>query len=337
MVFPKPKVVETPQKKLILLPSALITGGAGFIGSALAQKLAEKKWPVIVYDNLSSGRRENVPAKAKLIVGDVLDEEKLEEVLRKSHPQVVVHLAAEPDVRKGEAEKEKIWRTNVEGTESGLMACENAGFQGIIVFASTSTVYGNAKKRPTPENAPKAPVSEYGKTKKEGEELVQDYCLKNGWRGLVVRFANVIGPKSGHGVIYDFFEKLKKNENELEVLGDGEQDKSYLYIDDAIRAVLTGLENGLGRQGETKVYNVGSRDGIKVKEIAEIVKRAAGVPQAESKFTGGNTGWAGDVPAMLLDCRKLEKLGWRAAFGSRQAVEKTCLQIAERRQSYQTG
>ncbi len=313
----------------------LITGGAGFIGSALCEALLAKGNEVVVFDNLSSGRMENLAnctgkSGFKFVKGDVLDEARLEKVLRSSRAQIVFHFGAEPDVRRGETDPGEIWRQNVEGTKAVLRACEAAGGVETIVFASTSTVYGNTRKIPTPEGEVLAPVSEYGKTKAEGEKLVAEFCKKNNRKGLVVRFANVIGQNSGHGVIFDFFKKLEKNPFELEVLGDGNQDKSYLYVGDAVSGVIAARDTGLGAKGETVAYNIGSRDSLKVRDLAEIVCRAAG-KNAKLRFTGGNVGWKGDVPVMLLDCRKLEKLGWAARLGSRQAVEKTVLEFWQKK------
>ncbi len=306
---------------------ALVTGGAGFIGSHLAKALLAKGTSVVAYDNLSSGRRENLPkesAKFKFVKGDVLDQTRLAKVLRDSAISEVFHLAAEPDVRKGNSAPNKMFEQNVVGLQRVLEACRKAGGVEKFVFASTSTVYGEAKVVPTPENyGPLLPISLYGATKLAGEALVSSYAPSCGLDACILRFANIVGGRSSHGVIFDFVNKLRENPKKLEILGNGQQCKSYLHVSDCVSAVLLASEKTRG----TEVFNVGSGDKVKVVEIADIVKKGMGLQTAKNQFSGGARGWEGDVPIMLLDCAKVRTLGWKPALGSKAAVERTVSEI----------
>ncbi len=309
------------------MPSVLVTGAAGFIGSHLCEALLAQGNEVFAVDNLSSGKRENLPkdsAKFKFVQGDILDPKALEDVLRSNQVKMVFHFAAEPDVRVGIATPQKMFEENVVGTQRVLEACRKAGGVEMFVFASTSTVYGEASVVPTPETyGPLAPVSFYGASKLAGEALVSSYAHSCGFGACIVRFANIIGGRSSHGVIFDFVKKLRANPGELEILGDGNQCKSYLHVSDCVGAITVAAQAA----GGVCVFNVGSDDKVKVVEIAEIVKKAMCLQSAKNAFTGGRGGWKGDVPVMLLDCAKLKELGWRAKLDSRAAVELTVSEI----------
>ncbi|MCS7119155.1 MAG: NAD-dependent epimerase/dehydratase family protein [Archaeoglobaceae archaeon] len=290
----------------------LVTGGAGFIGSHLVDKLVEID-NVIVLDNLSSGRREFINEKAKFFLVDLASDE-LNKFLR--GVDEVWHLAANPDVRIGYEKPEEIYRNNVIATFRLLEAMRKAQVKK-IVFTSTSTVYGEAKVIPTPEDYPTHPISIYGASKLACEALIESYCHTFGMFAHIYRFANVIGKRSSHGVIYDFIKKLKTNPRELEILGNGEQNKSYIYIDDCIEAIFTGLK----ADEVINVFNIGSEDQIKVRRIAEIVCEEMNLNPV-FKFTGGDRGWVGDVPVMLLSIEKLKKLGWKPRYSSEKAIRK---------------
>ncbi|MEM2727014.1 MAG: NAD-dependent epimerase/dehydratase family protein [Archaeoglobaceae archaeon] len=297
----------------------LVTGGAGFIGSHLVDKLVELD-RVVVLDNLSSGRKEFVNPKAELYVVD-LASDPLTNFLKGT--EEVWHLAANPDVRIGAEKPEEIYRNNILATYRILEAMREANVKRII-FTSTSTVYGEAKQIPTPEEYPTHPISIYGASKLSCEAMIESYCHTFGIQAYIFRFANVIGRRSTHGVIYDFIKKLKANPRELEILGNGEQNKSYVYIDDCISAMFAGL-----RAKETvNIFNIGSEDQIKVRRIAEIVAEEMGL-NPKFKFTGGDRGWKGDVPVMLLSVEKLKSLGWKPKFGSEEAVRKAVRDILD--------
>ncbi|RLI79931.1 UDP-glucose 4-epimerase [Archaeoglobales archaeon] len=287
----------------------VVTGGAGFIGSYVVDELISKGFEVVVFDNLSSGNPDYVNAKAKLYKIDLVkDELKLKDV------EEVWHIAANPDVRVGLENPDEIYNNNILATYRVLEAMRKYDVDR-IVFTSTSTVYGEAEQIPTPEENPMHPISLYGASKLACEALIESYCHTFDIKSWIYRFANVIGKRSNHGVIYDFIMKLKKNPNELEILGDGEQNKSYIYISDCIDAMFCGLKT----KDKVNVFNIGSEDQVKVKRIAEIVSEEMGL-KPKFKFTGGKRGWKGDVPLMLLSIEKLKSIGWKPKYNSEEAV-----------------
>jgi len=291
----------------------LVTGGAGFIGSHVVDRLIKSGEEVIVVDNLSSGRRDYINPDATFYELD-LATDSLEELFRAHRVEEVWHIAANPDVRVGSENPDEIYRNNVLATYRLLEAMRKANVSR-IVFTSTSTVYGEAKVIPTPEDYPTIPISIYGASKVACEAMIASYCHTFDMQSWIYRFANVIGKRSNHGVIYDFIMKLRKNPNELVILGDGEQNKSYIYISDCVDAMFFGLK----ADGDVNIFNIGSEDQIKVKRIAEIVCEEMGLSPV-FKFTGGRRGWKGDVPVMLLSIEKLKSMGWRPKYNSEQAV-----------------
>ena len=190
------------------------------------------------------------------------------------------------------------------------------------VFASTSTVYGDAKIIPTPENySPLEPISIYGASKLASEALIASYCHTYKKRAVILRLANIVGPRSRHGVINDFIVKLRRNPKQLEILGDGRQTKSYLHIDDCINAILKACKTA---KDTVEVFNLGSDDQIEVARIAEIVSEEMNLDDVQFRFTGGvdgGRGWVGDVKSMLLDTNKLKSRGWRPRYSSEEAVK----------------
>jgi len=289
--------------------ATLITGGAGFIGSHIVDRLVESE-EVIVLDNLSSGRRDYINKDATLHVVDLV-KDSIEDFM--SGVEEVWHIAANPDVRIGSEDPQTIYENNILATYRLLEAMRKAGVCRII-FTSTSTVYGEAET-PTPENYPTMPISIYGASKLACEALIASYCHTFDMQAWIYRFANVIGKRSNHGVIYDFIMKLRSNPRELEILGDGEQNKSYIYISDCV----DGLFQGLKADDAVNIFNIGSEDQIKVRRIAEIVCEEMKLNPA-FRFTGGRRGWKGDIPVMLLSIEKLKSLGWRPKYNSEQAV-----------------
>lgn len=310
----------------------LITGGAGFIGSHLTDYFMEKGHHVIVLDNLSSGKLEYISRwidtpNFEFHKMDLRNYDETIEVIK--NVDVVFHFASNPEVRIGAQKPSDIWENNVITTYNVLEAMRKNKVK-YIVFASSSTVYGDAKKLPTPEDySPLKPISVYGASKLACEALISGYAHTFKIKALILRYANVIGPRIRHGVIYDFIMKLKRNPHELEILGDGTQRKSYIYISDAIDATVH-LYNIFKEKSEIyDVFNVGSEDWITVKEIAEIVSKILGV-NPRFYFTGGveeGRGWPGDVKYMLLDIKKLEKTGWKPKYSSKDAVEKTAKEL----------
>ena len=305
----------------------LVTGGAGFIGSHLVDELMTRGCSVTVIDNLSSGSIDNIQRWLKnprfnFIRGDLLEMSHLRKALEGC--KAVFHLAADPEVSRGSQNPEAHYRQNVEATFRLLEEIRRAGQVEEIVFTSSSTVYGEASRMPTPEDySPLEPISVYGASKLACEALISAYAHTYGFKAIILRLANIVGPRSRHGVIHDFIVKLMKNSKELEILGDGSQTKSYLHVEDCVKAILLAAESSGSRIG---VFNVGSEDQVNVRRIAEIVVEEMGLQGVKFRFTGGvdgGRGWPGDVKNMLLDIRKIKALGWRPQYNSEKAVRFT--------------
>jgi UDP-glucose 4-epimerase len=312
----------------------LITGGAGFIGSHLVDTLMGKGLEVVVLDNLSRGSINNLERwlqhpKFTFIKGDLKNLEDTLQAIKGC--EVVFHFAANPEVRIGFSNPRVDFEENVLATYNLLEAIRRNGDCAYLLFASTSTVYGEAKILPTPEDyAPLKPISHYGASKLACEALISSYAHLYGFNASILRLANIIGPGSNHGVIYDFIMKLRANPKFLEVLGDGTQSKSYLYVSDCIEAILTIL-NKANIKG-VEIFNIGSEDRIGVLDIAKIVIEEMGLRDVKIKVSGGvngGRGWKGDVKEMLLDISKLKSLGWTPKLSSAEAVRLTAKNIVK--------
>ena len=312
---------------------ALVTGGAGFIGSHIVDHLIQSGKPVRVVDNLVSGTLDNLrqwkdhPLFEFLEI-DLLDKEKVNTAVMGCDE--VYHLAANPEVNAKNASPEDHFRQNIEATYNLLEAMRQDNKQNFIVFTSTSTVYGEPDQIPTMETyGPTIPISLYGASKLACEGLLSAYASMYGFRAVIFRLANVVGPRSNHGVIYDFIGKLRNNPDRLEVLGDGTQSKSYLYIDDCVEGIMHGVGNG----GIVDIFNIGSDDRTNVLAIAEIVKEEMGLSGAEIGLTGGvdgGRGWRGDVKIMQLDMNRLKRTGWSPAYISSEAVRQTAKDLIKK-------
>ncbi|MEM5811471.1 MAG: NAD-dependent epimerase/dehydratase family protein [Candidatus Aenigmatarchaeota archaeon] len=299
----------------------LVTGGAGFIGSHLVDRLIKEGNEVIVIDNLSSGKKENIQAhfsnpNFKFYQLDLVKDEisyyfkNIDEVW---------HLAANSDVRSALKNTRIDIEQNILATYNVLEAMRKNNVRKIF-FTSSSTVYGEAKVIPTPENhSTLIPISLYGASKLACEALISAYCHMFDMKAIIFRIANVIGPRMTHGVIYDFINKLRKNPNELEILGNGNQKKSYIYIDDCIDAMILIAKKC---NSNFEIFNIGSEDWIEVRKIAEIICKNLGL-NPNFKFTGGERGWPGDVSLMLLDISKAKSFGWHPKTEIIDAIEKT--------------
>jgi UDP-glucose 4-epimerase len=308
----------------------LVTGGAGFIGSHLVDRLVVEGYRVRVVDNLSSGRLENIGAhlrsnSVELMVGDLKDPEV--DLKAVDGVSVVFHIAANPEVRVGYTSPDVHFRENVVATFNVLEAARRRGV-GEIVFASSSSVYGEPGSIPVGEDAPLRPVSVYGASKASCESLIHAYTRLYGLRAVVLRYANIVGPRMRHGVVWDFIVKLRGNPVELEVLGDGSQVRSYMHVGDAVEATLTAWTRG----GEGyQVYNVASEDWIAVDGVADIVVEAMGLKGVRKKYKPvlHGVGWPGDVKRIALRIDKLKSIGFKPRMSSREAVRTAVEELLE--------
>jgi UDP-glucose 4-epimerase len=308
----------------------VVTGGAGAIGSVLVRSLLDRSNEVRVIDNLSSGRREHLaPSRSGkssvLTVADLKDPSTYQEQFRGA--STVWHLATNPDIRRGLSDS----RLDLdEGTVVTYHVLEAARRHDVsrVVFSSSSVVYGLASLFPTPEEyGPLEPQSLYGAAKLAAEGLLSAYAYSYGLTVYIFRFANIIGPNMTHGILPDFFEKLRRDPTRLEVLGDGQQRKSYLRTEDCVDGMFCATDRARDR---VNIYNLGNVDQISAREIAEKVVAAFG-GRARLEFTGGERGWVGDVPLQLLSIRKVQALGWNPRWTSAQAVDRSIQDLLDAR------
>lgn len=301
--------------------SSVVTGGAGFIGSHLVDALVSRGDELVVVDDCRAGDPRYLDSpirdgRVTLSRTDLLGDRWTPAL---TGAERVYHLAADPDVRESARTPQSPFDNNVVATQRVLEGMRRHDV-GELVFTSTSTVYGEATVIPTPEDyAPMEPISVYGASKLACEALISAYCHTYGMRAWVFRFANIVGPRSGHGVIPDFVAKLRADPDELEILGDGRQCKSYMDVADCVEGMLFAADHA---REAFNVFNLGSEDGIDVRTIADIVCEEMGLSDVSYRFTGGARGWVGDVPRMQLAVDRMASLGWRPRFGSRESVRR---------------
>jgi len=303
----------------------LVTGAAGFIGSHLTDGLLDHGREVVGLDNLSSGHRSNLAhalsdPRFRFFEADLLDIEATRRVLGQT--ELIFHLAADPEVRAGETNPGTHFKQNLQTTFNLLEAIRERGTPTKLVFASTSTVYGEASEIPTPEDyGPLLPISTYGATKLGCEALAASYTEISPLHVVSFRFANIVGSRARHGVLYDFIVKLRKNPRRLEVLGDGTQSKSYLHVDDCVAAFLMALDESFWRKA-AEAHNIGSEDRTNVLTIGGIVAEVMRLKDVSLETTQsiGGRAWPGDVRTMQLDIHKIRRLGWKPKMSSTEAV-----------------
>ena len=296
-----------------------VTGGAGFIGSFVVDKLI-KRSGVTVYDNLSTGKEEYISHHLgneyfRFVKADLLDVDRLHKEMR-GHDSLW-HIAANPDIRKGTASTMVDLEQNTIATYNTLECARRADIK-TFVFSSTSTIYGRAKKIPTLEDSgPCLPISLYGASKLACEGLVSAYAELYGIKSWIYRFANIVGHRSNHGILFDLVQKLNKDPKHLEVLGDGKQMKSYMLVDECVDGMIYGFRNA---KDKLNYFNLGAQDQISVKNIVKILLEETRLKDVKVHYTGGEGGWKGDVPKFLLDTKKMAKLGWKPKHNSPEAV-----------------
>ncbi len=305
-----------------MIDHVLITGGAGFIGSHLADRLLARGHRVTVYDNLSTGFVEFLgDARSQpgftLIEGDLLDEAALAKAL--SGCDLVFHLAANADVRFGTAQPRKDLEQNTIATFNLLEAMRANGVRR-IAFASSGSIYGETSVIPTPEDAPfPVQTSLYGASKLAGEGLIAAYCEGFDFQSWIFRFVSIVGERYTHGHVFDFYKSLARDPTTLHVLGNGRQKKSYLYVADCVEAMLAALERA---QDKVNVFNLGTEEYVQVEDSIAIITAHLGLSPRRT-YAGGERGWIGDNPFIFLDTTRIRALGWAPRVGIRQGIIRT--------------
>jgi len=301
--------------------TALVTGGAGLVGSHLAARLLDRGATVRVADDLSKGDRDRVPDGADFVEADLTDPDDVAEAVT-DDLDIVFHFAAYTDTNYDD--DRELFEANTAMTYNVLERMHEVGVDR-LAFTSSSTVYGEAP-RPTPEDhGPLEPISIYGSSKLADEALISTHAHSYGVQSWVFRFANIVGPHQRGNVIPDFIQKLDDDPTRLEILGDGRQEKSYMHVSECVDAIQYVVEHAAA---DLNVYNLGTRTTTSVTTIADIVADELGVdPQYD--YTGGDRGWTGDVPKMRLSIERLVDLGWEPSIESDEAVRRSARELID--------
>lgn len=299
-----------------------ITGAAGFIGSNLVDRLLEIGYSIVGFDNLSTGQLDFLKTASRsprfhFERGDLLDLAHLQRAIEGC--DMVFHLAANADVRFGLQHPRKDLDQNTIGTWNVLEAMRAHHIRR-IAFASTGSVYGESRVFPTPEDAPfPIQTSLYGASKLAAEGLIAAYCEGFDMQAYIFRFVSILGERYTHGHVFDFYRQLKSHPDYLEVLGNGHQKKSYLYVQDCISAMLLALEKA---EEKVNIFNLGLDEYCEVNDSIRWISEKLGV-SPKIRYTGGERGWIGDNPFIFLDCARIRKLGWKPSLNIQQGVVRT--------------
>ncbi len=299
-----------------------VTGAAGFIASNLIDRLLSLGHSVIGYDNLSSGQERFLAeatrsASFTFVKGDILDAGALTAAMQGA--ELVFHLAANADVRFGTEHPSRDLEQNTIGTFRVLEAMRSTGIKH-IAFSSTGSVYGEAKVFPTPETAPfPIQTSLYGAAKVAGEGLISAFCEGFGFQAWIFRFVSILGERYSHGHVYDFYRSLRGDPATLHILGNGKQRKSYLYVQDCVSAMLLAVERATDK---VNIFNLGADEYVEVNDSVGYICAALGIEPART-YSGGERGWIGDNPFILLDTAKIKALGWQPTLTIREGILKT--------------
>lgn len=300
--------------------NVLITGGAGFIGSHLVDQLMKRGENVTVVDNLCLGKKEHIfryfkNPNFKFYELDITDKSNMNVVFQRHQFDRIYHLAANSDIQKGGKNPNIDIHDTFATTLVILQLMRKYNVKNLL-FSSTSAVYGDKRELLAENIGPLEPISYYGGAKLASEAFISSFAAMCDMSVNIIRFPNVVGERLTHGVIYDFIKKLKTNPKELEILGDGNQEKPYIYIHDLVEAILFLPFDHMG----IKIFNAGVDTATTVKRIADIVCEEMGLVDVQYNYTGGSIGWKGDVSKFQYDLSKIHQTGWTAKYTSDEAV-----------------
>lgn len=307
----------------------LVIGGAGFIGSHLAEYLIRAGHRVTVFDNLSRGKLKNLAGvdgwpKLKFIRADIEDPKKLRSAMKGQ--EFVFHFADNTDIRSASLHPKDYVQGNIMGAFSILEAMRMTGVKR-IAFPSSTTVFADATRIPTPEDyGPLLPKTLYGGAKLASEGLIASWAHTYGIKAWIFRFVDIVGGRMDHGVLFDFLHKLHKDPARLQILGNGKQLRSFFLVDECVRAMWFVIRRS--RDG-INLFNIGSTDQIPITRAAQIITQAAGLPKVRFSYTGGSRGWRGDALSNFLDIRKLQCLGWRSPWNSESSLEEATRRLSK--------
>ena len=302
----------------------IVTGSAGFIGSTLTERLLDLGDQVIGVDNFSTGREEFLveakkSSRFQQVESDLTDSSAMDEIFAIHQPDIVFHLAANADVRHGTDNPSKDLEQNTIATFNILNAMRKSNVKR-IVFSSTGSIYGEAQVIPTPEDAPfPVQTSFYGASKLAGEGLIQAFAEGYGFTAWIFRFVSILGERYTHGHIFDFSKKLISDPYKLHILGDGNQDKSYMYVQDCIDAIFVAIKHS---HNKVNIFNLGVENSIKVSDSARIIANAMQI-SPEFSFDGEVRGWVGDNPRIQLDISRIQSLGWKPKVSIEDGIKTT--------------
>jgi UDP-glucose 4-epimerase len=301
---------------------AFITGAAGFVGSSMADRLLGEGHTVVGYDNMSTGQVRFLELATgrpnfTFVEGDILSTEALTAAMKGC--DFVFHFAANADVRFGTNHPGRDLEQNTIGTYRVLDAMRANGITK-IAFSSTGSVYGESTVFPTPEDAPfPTQTSLYGAAKTAGEGLISAFCEGFGFQAWIFRFVSILGERYSHGHVFDFYKSLREDPTKLHILGDGKQRKSYLYVQDCLDAIQVAIAKATAK---VNIFNLGTEEYVEVNtSVGYICEALALAP--ERSYSGGERGWIGDNPFILLDTARIRGLGWRPKLTIREGILKT--------------